>query len=124
MDLNDLKTYLHNKPGTTEEFPFGPEVAVFKVLGKMYALVPWAEEPLRVNLKCDPDLAEVLRATYPAVTPGYHMSKKHWNTVVIDGTIPRHEILQMVDNSYDLIVEKMKKADRQRLAEMIKPDGF
>ena len=123
MDLQTLKQYLNNKVGTTEAFPFGPEVAVFKVLGKMYALVPWAEDPLRVNLKCDPEYAEVLRATYPAaVLPGYHMSKKHWNTVMFDGTIPREEILSMVDDSYDLIVKSMTKANQRKLAEMLRPD--
>ncbi len=117
MELETLRTFLQAKPGTTEGHPFGPDVAVFKVIGKMYALFGWTETPLRLNLKCDPDLAEVLRATYPCVIPGYHMSKKHWNTVILDGSLEEAEVFKMINLSYDLVVKSLKKADRLKLEE-------
>lgn len=116
MNLDTVKTYLLAKPGATEERPFGPEAVVFKVVGKMFALVSWQEDPLRINLKCDPDLALTLRSQYPAVLPGYHMNKKHWNTLVLDGTIPQDEVWSMMDHSYQLVVQSLKKAERQQLA--------
>ena len=113
----DLQSYLLNKPGTTEEQPFGPDVSVYKVLGKMFALLP-DDPPLRISLKCDPDEALFLRDMYPAVQPGYHLHKKHWNTVTVDGTIPKGEIWGMIDMSYNLVVKGLKKADRNRLQNM------
>jgi len=110
----DLQSYLMNKPGTTAERPFGPDVQVYKVLGKIFALVP-DEPPLRISLKCDPDEALFLRDMYTAVQPGYHLNKKHWNTVTIDGTIPKDEIWDMVAMSYALVVKSLKKADRIHL---------
>ena len=115
MELEPLRAYLLKKKGTAEEFPFGPEVMVFKVMGKMFALVLWGETPLRLNLKCDPDLAMHLRAVYKAVQPGYHMNKTHWNTLVLDGSMPTEEILSMIDDSYDLVVKKLNKSDRLKL---------
>jgi len=118
MKLETLRAFLYQKPGTTEGFPFGPDVAVFKVMGKMYALFGWSDTPLRLNLKCDPDLAEVLRATYPCVQPGYHMSKRHWNTVILDGSLEEAEVFKMINHSYDLVAKSLKKADRLKLAEL------
>jgi predicted DNA-binding protein (MmcQ/YjbR family) len=105
MEFESLLNYLLDKPGATQEFPFGPSAMVFKVSGKMFALIAVKETPLRINLKCDPELALHLRAAYDAVQPGYHMNKKHWNTITIDGSIPDEEFLTMVDDSYDLVAK-------------------
>ncbi|NIP28657.1 MAG: MmcQ/YjbR family DNA-binding protein [Phycisphaerae bacterium] len=117
MDRQTLYRYILKKKGAFEDRPFGPDTAVFKVMGKMFALVG-DNEPLAVNLKCDPDEAVFLRQMYFAVQPGYHMNKRHWNTVTIDGSIPDEEIRQMVDSSYNLVVKGLKKADREALAEL------
>ncbi len=115
MKLEELRDLLLKKRGAVEDFPFGPDVMVFKVAGKMFALLTWGEEPMRINLKCDPDLAVHLRAAFPAVLPGYHMNKKHWNTVVLDGSLPEEEFSSMVEDSYNLVVRGLKKADRLKL---------
>ncbi len=109
MDFETLRKYLLAKPGATEEFPFGPSAMVFKVRGKMFALIAVEKTPLRINLKCDPELALHLRAAYSAVQPGYHMNKKHWNTITIDGSLPDEEIVTMIDDSYDLVVKGLGK---------------
>src|SRR5882762_6315414 len=110
MDLADFRDYCLMKPGTTEGMPFGETVVVFKVNGKMFALASLDDVPPRVNLKCDPDLALELRDRYEEVEPGYHMNKKHWNTVVLDGVIPEREIRKMIDDSYELVVQSLPKA--------------
>ena len=117
MNREQLKTYLMSQKATEETFPFGADVAVYKVLGKMFALLP-VDMPLSVSLKCDPDFAEVLRENYEAVQPGYHLNKRHWNTVTIDGSIPNNEIEEMIDTSYRLVVAKMTKKDQRKLDEM------
>jgi predicted DNA-binding protein (MmcQ/YjbR family) len=111
----EIRAYLLSKPEAIEDFPFGPRVAVMKVQAKMFA--PLVEDDRRVsmNLKCDPHEALILRDIFPAVAPGYHMNKQHWNTVVLDGSIPRGEIERMVDNSYALVVRGLRKAVRQAL---------
>jgi len=114
-EIELLRTYLFQKKETTEGQPFGPEVFVYKVCGKMFALFNWQERPLRINLKCDPLLAEILRQKYEAVLPGYHMNKRHWNTVILDGSIPDDEVQEMIDESYALVVKGLKKVDRERL---------
>ena len=119
MNLDLLRNHLMQKSGTTEEQPFGPESLVFKVVGKMFALVAWQETPLRITLKCDPDLALSLRDQYKAIQPGYYMNKKHWNTISLDGTISDDEILNLIDHSYTLVVKSLKKKDREAL-EMLK----
>ena len=106
----DLKKYLLNKPEAVEDFPFGPEVAVYKVRDKIFALIGIDKNEVRINLKCDPVEAEQLRMVFEAVLPGYHMNKKHWNTVVINGSIPDDEVKRMIDNSYLLIVKKLGKS--------------
>jgi len=103
------------KPGAVEDYPFGDEVAVFKVAGRMFALVPLGEEPGSVSLKCDPELAIGLRGRYAGVRPGYHLSKRHWNTVALDGSVPDEEVLELIDHSYDLVVTRLTKAQRDRL---------
>jgi predicted DNA-binding protein (MmcQ/YjbR family) len=109
MNLEQFREYCLSKPGATEGTPFGPTVVVFKVGGKMFALAALDEVPTTVNLKCDPDLALELRDRYEQVTPGYHMSKKHWNTVEIEGGIPELELRKMIDHSYDLVAESLPK---------------
>lgn len=115
MNLSQTKHYLLNKPEAKEDFPFGPEVSVFKVSGKMYATLALDNGEGRMNLKCDPNEALMLRDIFPAVIPGYHMNKKHWNTIKLDGTIPEKEIERMIDHSYALVVKGMTKAQRNAL---------
>jgi predicted DNA-binding protein (MmcQ/YjbR family) len=99
-------------PGSVETFPFGPEASVFKVADKMFALSRLSNRPLQVSLKCEPLLAEQLREAYPAVLPGYHLNKRHWNTVVLDGSIPDRIIKDMVEDSYDLVVSRLPASRR------------
>lgn len=115
MSLEQLRSYLLGLPGAIADFPFGPEHLVAKVEGKMFALIALTEQPLRMNLKCDPEHAEVLRDYYPAVLPGYHMNKKHWNTLVLDGSIPEVEVLSMIDDSYRLVVASLPRRLQQGL---------
>ena len=112
MDAAEFREYCLTKAGATEGTPFEPDVLVFKVGGKMFALAVLDEVPTTVNLKCDPDLALDLRDRYEQVTPGYHMNKKHWNTVEIDGGIPGGELRGMIDHSYELVVNNLPRAAR------------
>jgi predicted DNA-binding protein (MmcQ/YjbR family) len=103
-------------PGAEETFPFGPENSVFKVAGKMFAISRLGSEPpLRVSLKCEPELAEGLRAAHEAIIPGYHLNKRHWNTLILDGSLPEEMVLAMIEDSYDLVVAKLPKATRAQL---------
>ena len=115
MNIEAFRDYCLGKPAATEDTPFGPDHIVFKVDGKMFALAALDEVPPAVNLKCDPDLALELRDRYAQVRPGYHMNKKHWNTVELDGVIPGKEIRKMVDHSYDLVVQSLPKSRREKL---------
>lgn len=115
MKLTEIRAYLLSKPKAFEDFPFGPQVAVIKVQSKMFATLAEKDQRVSMNLKCDPHEALILRDIFPAVIPGYHMNKQHWNTVVLDGSIPRGEIERMVDNSYALVVRGLRKAVRQAL---------
>lgn len=109
MDIEFLRDYVLAKPFVTEGFPFGDGVIVFKKNDKMFLLVPLNEQPLQFNAKCNPELAIELREQYPsAVLPGYHMNKKHWNTVIADGTLHKKQVLQMIDDSYILVNKKGK----------------
>jgi predicted DNA-binding protein (MmcQ/YjbR family) len=116
MDLAEFREYCLTKPGAGEETPFGPDVLVFKVGGKMFALAALDEMPPTANLKCDPDLALDLRDQYEQVRPGYHMNKKHWNTVEIEGGIPHIELRKMIDHSYELVAASLPKARRLKLS--------
>lgn len=109
MNLDQFREYCLSKACATESTPFGPDVLVFKVSGKMFALAALDEVPTRVNLKCDPDLALELRDRYEQVTPGYHMNKKHWNTVEIEGVIADLDLRKMIDHSYDLVAERLRR---------------
>lgn len=116
MTLDHIKNYCQSKRGTTEEYPFGPETMVFKVMNKMYALITMKDALIRINLKCDPELALVLRQQYDNVIEGYHMNKKHWNTVLLPcEDLPVKELHEMIDHSYDLVVSKLKVIERQEL---------
>jgi len=115
MDVESFRKYCLSKPGATEDMPFGEDVLVFKVGGKMFAVAPLDEVPATANLKCDPDLALELRDRYEQVRPGYHMNKKHWNTVEIDSGIPDAELRNMIDHSYELVVQRLPDAKRQLL---------
>ena len=113
------KKYLLSKPEAVEDYPFGPDVMVFKVKGKMFATLTVAAKkdpaPLRMNLKCDPEQAVQLRDVFASVVPGYHMNKTHWNTIILDGDVPQGEVERMIDHSYGLVVKSLKKAERTSL---------
>jgi len=120
MKADAIREYCLKKKGRiTEGFPFGEGVLVFKVNAKVFLLLLLDTHPLTMNLKCDPGLAIELRERYESVRPGYHMNKTHWNTIVLDGTIPPKEIRQMIDHSYEQIVLGMKKSERQKLLPVI-----
>jgi len=115
MDRERLREYILSKPGAIETFPFDMTTFVAKVGGKMFALFDIDAEPLQVNLKCIPEQAELLRELYLAVKPGYHMNKQHWNTVTVDGSLTDDDIIDMVDESYRLVVQGLPKRLRDEL---------
>ncbi len=117
MEYEALCRYLENKPGARREMPFGADTLVFKVLDKMFALVAWQADPLKISLKADPVDAVILRKQYDAITPGFHMNKKHWNTVTLDGSVPDDELRLMMDDSYELVVAGMTRAKKTKLRE-------
>ncbi len=101
--------------GAVEEFPFGPQTSVFKVGGKMFALSALERRPLQVSLKCEPDLAAHLRLAHEAINSGYHLNKRHWNTVTLDGSLPDGMVRDMVEDSYDAVVAGLPRAKRAGL---------
>jgi predicted DNA-binding protein (MmcQ/YjbR family) len=115
MDFEELKKYLLLKPETTETFPFGDDVHVFKVKNKMFALLGWRNDLMMLNLKCDPDESVALRDIFPAITEGYHMDKKHWVSVYFDDTVPTGEVQRLIDNSFLLVISKMTKKDQKSI---------
>jgi predicted DNA-binding protein (MmcQ/YjbR family) len=115
MDFSSAQKYLLSKKQAVQTFPQDPNVGVYKVCHKMFATLTAGVAFARINLKSDPDLALELRAQYDAVQPGYQMNKKHWNTVIFDGSIPDEEIYDMIDHSYDLIVSNLPDAEREQL---------
>ena len=116
MDIEAFREYCLSKPATTESFPFDEETLVFKVLGKMFALTGLEYQPARANLKCDPEWSIELREQYDGlIYPGYHMSKKHWNTVELERNLPDALIRDLIDHSYDLVVAKMPRKLRDQL---------
>jgi predicted DNA-binding protein (MmcQ/YjbR family) len=112
---DELRRWCLSMRGATEEFPFAEGVSVFKVSGKMFALSRLAARPLEVSLKCEPELADQLRQTYPAIRPGYHLNKRHWNTITVDGTLDDRMILDMIEDSHDLVVDGLPAAKREGL---------
>lgn len=104
MDIESIREYCLSKPGVEETLPFGPDTLVFKVKNKVFLLMSLDAQPLRFNVKCDPDYALELREEYPdTILPGYHMNKKHWNTIVVNGVLSKKLILKMIDDSFDLV---------------------
>jgi predicted DNA-binding protein (MmcQ/YjbR family) len=115
MTFNSIKKYCLSKKGSYEDYPFDEETLVIKTGSKMFALMNIYEKPVSINLKCEPILAMNLRDMYAAVTPGYHMNKIHWNTVLIDGSIPDKEIKSMIDHSYELVFKSLKISERSKI---------
>lgn len=108
--------YCKGLKGAVEDYPFGPEPLVMKVGGKMFALLGVNDGIANISLKCEPHMAELLRMQHEAVKPGYHLNKKHWNTVTLDGSIPDDEVREMIDHSYELVVRGLTRAQRAELA--------
>ena len=115
MNIEQIREYCLKKKGVFEEFPFDEETLVFKVAGKIFLLASLESIPLQINLKCDPEKAIELREEYEAVQPGYHMNKAHWNTIILDGTVPSKKIFEWIDDSYNLVVSGLNKSDLKKL---------
>lgn len=118
MNIEELREYCISKKGVEETFPFGPENIVFKVMGKVFLITNIDGHPLQFNVKCHPEKALELRERYTCVMPGYHMNKKHWNTIIADGSVSSKLLQEWITDSYDLIVNKLSKQLRQQLAEL------
>ncbi len=114
-DADGLRDCCLSFAGAEETFPFGPRTSVFKVAGKIFALSQLDADPLRVSIKCEPGLASALRAAHDAVIAGYHLNKRHWNTVILDGSLSEQTIRDMIEDSYDLVVSKLSRARRDAL---------
>jgi len=108
MNIEALREYCLSKPGVEETLPFGPDTLVYKVVGRIFLLTGLDNDDFRFNVKCDPDKAIELREEFPCVIPGYHMNKKHWNTIVVDGSVSTNQLKEWIDHSYQLVA-KMKK---------------
>ena len=115
MNVEDISEYCLSKKGTSEDFPFDEETLVFTVMGKMFALIPLERIPLQINLKCNPEHAVEIREMYEAVQPGYHMNKKHWNTILVDGALRNELIYRWIDDSYNLVVKGLRKTEKEIL---------
>ena len=115
MNGEQARSYFLSLPEALEDFPFSPDIPVFKIKTKMFGFRRYKEGVGHINLKCNPEEAMVMRDIFESVIPGYHMNKEHWNTVILDGTVPREEIESMIDTSYALVVQNLTKADRLRL---------
>ena len=109
MNIETLRDYCLSKPDTEETLPFGPDTIVYKVGGKVFLLTGLDSEDLRFNVKCDPEKALELREEYPCVVPGWHMNKKHWNTIVVDGSVSTKQLKEWIDHSYDLVAGSLSK---------------
>lgn len=117
MDIELARGYCLEKKGATESFPFDEETLVMKVMGKMFAIIP-LERGNQIALKCDPERAIELREEWEEIQPGYHLSKKHWNSVILGGRLSKQMVFELIDHSYDLIVASLKRADRETLENM------
>jgi predicted DNA-binding protein (MmcQ/YjbR family) len=115
MNIETFRAYCLAKSGVTESFPFDEVTLVFKVGGKIFALTSLDQVVLKINLKCNPERAQQLRETYDAVRPGYHMNKKHWNTITVDGSVKNAELLTWIDHSYELVVQSLPRKLRAEL---------
>lgn len=116
MNFSQCRDYCLMQLQSIEDFPFGPDIYVYKVAGKIFAILAEQHSVGRVNLKCDPAEALMLRDIFPAITPGYHMNKQHWNTVLLDGSVPENEIKRQIENSYQLVIKSLPKAKRPVLS--------
>ena len=115
MKGEQARTYFLSCPDAIEDFPFSADIPVFKIKGKMFGFLRYKENIAHINLKCNPEEARVIRDIFEAVLPGYHMNKEHWNTVILNGSIPTEEIENMIDTSYSLVVRNLRKIDRLAL---------
>jgi predicted DNA-binding protein (MmcQ/YjbR family) len=115
VDATELRLWCMRRPGAIEDFPFGPEHSVFKVAGKMFALSTLDRRPLEVSVKCEPELAVAQRAGYHAIRPGYHLNKRHWNTITLDGSLPDQLVRDLIEDSYDLVVSALPRRTRDEL---------
>jgi predicted DNA-binding protein (MmcQ/YjbR family) len=115
MNAAELRSWCLDQAGALEDFPFGPEHSVFKVAGKMFALSALDRTPLEVSVKCEPELAVELRNSYPAIRPGYHLNKRHWNTITLDGSLPDELVRDLIEDSYDLVVSALPKRVHKQL---------
>jgi predicted DNA-binding protein (MmcQ/YjbR family) len=115
MDAAELRAWCLQQPETVEDFPFGPEHSVFKVAGKMFALSALERTPLEVSVKCEPELAEGLRRCHHAIRPGYHLNKRHWNTITLDGSLSDRVLRDLIEDSYDLVVSALPARVRRQL---------
>jgi predicted DNA-binding protein (MmcQ/YjbR family) len=118
MKTENIASYLMKFPQTTEEQPFGPDTDVYKVAGKIFAIISPDDTPPAISLKCDPVIATELREEYESVLPGYHLSKSHWNTVILDGSVPDDELKKMISHSYEQVVNGLPKSLRVRISSL------
>lgn len=116
MDVADIRSYCLAKPGTSDDMPFDDTVIVARVLGKIFAFLPLDTIPTVIALKCDPERAVELRERYEAIRPGFHLNKKHWNSITCDGSVPASMIRELIDHSYDLVAKGLSKRQRDELA--------
>ena len=115
MKLQEVESILLEKQASYIDYPFGDEIMVLKIASKMFALLPLIDNPLRINLKCEPNDAIAYREIYDSVVPGYHMNKKHWNTVILDDTIPKEILIEMIEDSYNLVFKKLTKKEKEKI---------
>ena len=115
MNIEELRNYCLSKKGVEETLPFGPETLVYKVMGKAFLLTGFEYNPIQFNVKCDPEKAIALREQFDCILPGYHMNKKHWNTVVADGTLSLKQLKEHIDHSYDLVASSLTKVLQAKL---------
>ena len=123
VDASELRAWCLQQPGAFEDFPFTLEHSVFKVSGKMFAISALEREPLEVSVKCDPELAVELRNSYAAIRPGYHLNKRHWNTITLDDSLPDQLVRDLIEDSYDLVVSALPRRVREELGWPPAPDS-
>ncbi len=118
MNIEELRDYCLSKKGVEETLPFGPETLVFKVMGKVFLLAGLDSRPLQFNVKCNPEKAIELREEFDCVLPGYHMNKKHWNTIIVNGTASKKQLHEWITDSYNLVVSGLSKTEQKKLAQL------
>lgn len=118
MNIEEIREYCISKKGVEESLPFGPEILVFKIMGKAFLLAGLDRSPLQFNIKCNPDKAIELREQFSFVLPGYHMSKKHWNTIILDGSATPKQLKEWISDSYELVISGLPKNQQKKLVAM------